>query len=96
MTATQMKTLNLLAYMNGFFYLILCCNWLYNIYLLFYLHRNGLLSYNITTKLFYALVGVVIVARVLFLIFMDPPYGDNKTVLCENMVDYSIMSIGIL
>ena len=40
--------------------------------------------------------GVVVVARVLFLIWMDPPYGDHKTVLCENMVDYSIMAIGIL
>jgi len=45
---------------------------------------------------FYVLAGVVVVARVLFLIWMDPPYGDHKTVLCENMVDYSIMAIGIL
>ena len=85
-----------LAYVNGLFYVILGANWCYNIYLLLRLRRDGIVHYNITTKLFYAFAGVVIVARLLFLIWIDPPYGDNKTVLCENFVDYSIMAIGIL
>jgi hypothetical protein len=85
-----------LAYLNGLFYTVLGVNWCYNIYLLLRLRRDGVVHYNITTKLFYAFAGVVIVARILFLIWIDPPYGDNKTVLCENFVDYSIMAIGIL
>ena len=91
-----MRTLDILAIVNGLFYLILGCNWIYNVYLLLKLRSKGVVQYNITSKLFYALAGVVVVARVLFLIWMDPPFGDHKTVLCENMVDYSIMSIGIL
>ena len=96
MTVTEMRTLDFLAIMNGFFYFILGCNWVYNIYLLLKLRRKGVVQYNITTKVFYALAGLVVVARVLFLVWMDPPYGDHRTVLCENMVDYSIMAIGIL
>jgi nitrogen fixation/metabolism regulation signal transduction histidine kinase len=76
MTASEMKTLDWLAYINGMFYVILGVNWIYNIYLLLRLRRAGVVQYNITTRLFYALAGVVIVARVLFLVWMDPPYGD--------------------
>jgi Ni/Fe-hydrogenase subunit HybB-like protein len=32
----------------------------------------------------------------MFLIWIDPPYGNQRTVLCENFVDYSIMEIGVL
>lgn len=42
------------------------------------------------------MAGVVIVARILFLVWIDPPYGNQRTVLCENLVDYSIMEIGVL
>jgi hypothetical protein len=82
--------------MNGLFYIILGLNWGYNIHLLLKLRRQGVVHYNITTKLFYAFAGVVIVARIMFLVWIDPPYGNQRTVLCENFVDYSIMEVGVL
>ena len=82
--------------MNGVLLGILWVNWCYNINLLLRLRYSGSVQYNLTTKLFYVLSGAVIVARFLFLLWLYPPYGDQKTILSKNIADYSLMGLGIL
>jgi len=76
--------------------MLLIFHWVYNVQNIFRQRFNDRIFYNKKTQGFYFLSLIIILSRVVDLIWFEPPYGNNVTILTENIAVYSMMYIGCL